>query len=158
MASTCEQVQQQGPPRKAALHEKEDIHSVKVFGHRIPIPPGKSQDLAQSLATTGFQTDSFILTPGIEKRVAELARAISFSTVPNLSLPILLQGPTSAGKTSMVAYLASRVGQKLVRINNHEHTDISEYLGSYSVTKGKEWLTRSVGLLLYACAIIKLVP
>lgn len=122
----------------------------------MPIPSGKSQDLAQNLATTGFQTESFILTPGIEKRAAELARAISFSAVPNLSLPILLQGPTSAGKTSMVAYLASCVGQKLVRINNHEHTDISEYLGSYSVTKGREFLKMSVGFLLYTCVIIKL--
>ena len=37
----------------------------------------------------------------------------------------------SAGKTSIVEYLAARLGHRCVRINNHEHTDIQEYLGSY---------------------------
>ncbi len=44
---------------------------------------------------------------------------------------IVLQGPTSSGKTSLVAYLAAQTGHKLVRINNHEQTDLQEYLGSY---------------------------
>ena len=43
----------------------------------------------------------------------------------------MLQGPTSSGKTSLVEYLATRTGHKFVRINNHEHTDLQEYLGSY---------------------------
>jgi midasin len=38
--------------------------------------------------------------------------------------PVLLQGPTSSGKTSLVAYLAAQTGHKLIRINNHEHTDL----------------------------------
>ncbi|KAH0085237.1 midasin, partial [Aureobasidium melanogenum] len=41
------------------------------------------------------------------------------------------QGPTSAGKTSMIEYLANKSGNKFVRINNHEHTDLQEYLGTY---------------------------
>jgi midasin len=31
----------------------------------------------------------------------------------------------------MIEYLARRSGNKFVRINNHEHTDLQEYLGSY---------------------------
>ncbi len=42
-----------------------------------------------------------------------------------------LQGPTSTGKTSLVAYLAEQTGHRCVRINNHEQTDLQEYLGSY---------------------------
>jgi midasin (ATPase involved in ribosome maturation) len=42
-----------------------------------------------------------------------------------------LQGPTSSGKTSLVEYLAERTGHRFMRINNHEHTDLQEYLGSY---------------------------
>lgn len=42
-----------------------------------------------------------------------------------------LQGPTSSGKTSLVAYLAAQTGHKFVRINNHQHTDLQEYLGSW---------------------------
>ena len=44
---------------------------------------------------------------------------------------IILQGPTSAGKTSTVQYLANITQNKVIRINNHMHTDIQEYLGSY---------------------------
>lgn len=43
----------------------------------------------------------------------------------------VLQGPTSSGKTSLVAFLAAQTGHSLVRINNHEQTDLQEYLGSY---------------------------
>ncbi|CAL5218660.1 g365 [Coccomyxa viridis] len=40
-------------------------------------------------------------------------------------------GPTSTGKTSLVTYLAEQTGHRCVRINNHEQTDLQEYLGSY---------------------------
>ena len=39
------------------------------------------------------------------------------------------QGLTSAGKTSLGSYLAHLTVSKLICINNHEHTDLSEYLG-----------------------------
>lgn len=47
------------------------------------------------------------------------------------SLPVLLQGETSTGKTSLIRALAAKHGRKLVRINNHEHTEASDYFGSY---------------------------
>lgn len=68
----------------------------------------------------------YIRTPSVERNLLNLARAASMRR-----FPILLQGPTSAGKTSMVEYLAKLSGNKFVRINNHEHTDLQEYLGSY---------------------------
>ncbi len=48
--------------------------------------------------------------------------------------PVLLQGPTSAGKTSCIQYLARVLGQECLRINNHEHTDLQEYVGSYTTS------------------------
>lgn len=36
------------------------------------------------------------------------------------------------GKTSLITYLAKASGNLCVRINNHEHTDLQEYIGSYS--------------------------
>ncbi|KIW15707.1 hypothetical protein PV08_05757 [Exophiala spinifera] len=68
----------------------------------------------------------YIRTPSVERNLLNLARAASMRR-----FPILLQGPTSAGKTSMVEYLSKLSGNKFVRINNHEHTDLQEYLGSY---------------------------
>jgi MoxR-like ATPase len=46
--------------------------------------------------------------------------------------PVLIQGETSVGKTSLINWLAKASGNYCVRINNHEHTDIQEYLGCYT--------------------------
>ena len=89
---------------------------VDVQGFHIPLgpfPPPPS-------------SSPFILTPTITLRLSELARAL---LSPH---PILLQGPTSSGKTSLVHHLASLTHHHLVRINNHQHTDVSEYLGTYA--------------------------
>lgn len=69
----------------------------------------------------------YVITPSVEKNLLNLARAAMTQ-----KYPILLQGPTSSGKTSMVEYLAGCTGHNCVRINNHEHTDLQEYLGTYS--------------------------
>lgn len=68
----------------------------------------------------------YVITPFIERNLLNLVRATS-----TRRFPVLLQGPTSSGKTSMVGYLARISGNQCVRINNHEHTDLQEYLGSY---------------------------
>jgi midasin len=70
--------------------------------------------------------DSYILTPSVEKKLIDLARIVVTGR-----FPVLIEGPTSSGKTSSVEYLARRTGHRFIRINNHEHTDIQEYLGSY---------------------------
>jgi midasin len=57
-----------------------------------------------------------------------LSRAVSLDRAP-----VLLQGETSVGKTSLVSYLAQITGHRCLRINNHEHTDLQEYLGQYVV-------------------------
>lgn len=72
------------------------------------------------------QQEHYIKTDFVKRNLNNLIRAISTGRYP-----ILLQGPTSSGKTSMVEYLAKRSGNTFVRINNHEHTDLQEYLGSY---------------------------
>lgn len=47
-------------------------------------------------------------------------------------MPVLLQGDTSTGKTSLIKALAERHKRRLIRINNHEHTEASDYFGSYA--------------------------
>ncbi|KAG8732691.1 AAA ATPase midasin, partial [Ceratobasidium sp. 428] len=70
--------------------------------------------------------DDYILTPSVETKLADLARIVT-----TRRFPVLVEGPTSSGKTSSVEYLANQTGHRFVRINNHEHTDLQEYLGSY---------------------------
>lgn len=71
--------------------------------------------------------EGYILTPTVRKNLRDIARIISLGR-----LPILLQGDTSVGKTSLVTYIAKASGNYCVRINNHEHTDLQEYIGSYA--------------------------
>jgi midasin len=112
-------------------HEGEDF--ITFRHHLVKKGPG-SPDLQPH----------YIRTPSVERNLLNLARAASMGR-----FPILLQGPTSAGKTSMVEYLAKLSGNKFVRINNHEHTDLQEYLGSYvSDTEGK--LVYQEGVLVHA--------
>jgi midasin len=76
---------------------------------------------------TPQQRPQYIITPFVERNLLNLARATSMKR-----FPILLQGPTSSGKTSMVEHLAKVSGHHFIRINNHEHTDLQEYLGLYA--------------------------
>ncbi|CAG0889502.1 unnamed protein product [Darwinula stevensoni] len=68
----------------------------------------------------------YILTKTVRGNLKRLARIVSLG-----HLPVLLQGETSVGKTSLISYLAKITGNVCIRINNHEHTDIQEYIGSY---------------------------
>lgn len=65
------------------------------------------------------------------ENLKDLVRIVSMS-----NHPVLLQGDTSVGKTSLISYLANLTGNKCLRINNHEHTDLQEYIGTYSVDEG----------------------
>uniref|UniRef100_A0ACD5W9Q4 Uncharacterized protein n=1 Tax=Avena sativa TaxID=4498 RepID=A0ACD5W9Q4_AVESA len=69
---------------------------------------------------------SYVLTSSVTGHIVNLARAVYIK-----KYPVLLQGPTSSGKTSLVRYLAAKTGHEFIRINNHEHTDLQEYLGTY---------------------------
>ncbi|XP_061400556.1 midasin [Musca vetustissima] len=73
------------------------------------------------------ECSNYILTDSVKNNLRDLARIISIG-----KLPILLQGPTSAGKTSLIDYVARRSGNHCLRINNHEHTDLQEYIGTYT--------------------------
>ncbi|KAG5519126.1 hypothetical protein PMAC_002214 [Pneumocystis sp. 'macacae'] len=70
--------------------------------------------------------NDYIITQSVEKNMLNLIRATTTG-----KFPILLQGPTSSGKTSMIEYIAKLTGHKFVRINNHEHIDLQEYIGAY---------------------------
>lgn len=90
-------------------------------------------------------SSSFVLTPSVQRNVAMLSRAVMAR-----NYPILLEGPTSAGKTSVIEYLAKRTGHHFVRINNHEHTDIQEYLGTYVSDPDTGRLVFKEGILVQA--------
>ncbi|KAI6016225.1 hypothetical protein EDC04DRAFT_2881627 [Pisolithus marmoratus] len=79
----------------------------------------------------------YIMTPSVEKKLIDLARIVL-----TRRFPVLIEGPTSSGKTS--------AGITSVRINNHEHTDIQEYIGSYVSDPVTGKLVFKDGLLVHA--------
>jgi midasin len=88
---------------------------------------------------------TYVITPSVQRKLSDLARIILTG-----KYPVLIQGPTSAGKTSAVEYLAKQTGHRFVRINNHEHTDIQEYLGTYASDPTTGKLAFREGLLVTA--------
>ena len=110
--------------------------NIRSILHQIPRCPGDTARYVQFRhywMTKGpfptLEQPQYIITPFVEANLLNLVRATS-----TRRYPILLQGPTSSGKTSMIEYLANMSGNKFVRINNHEHTDLQEYLGTYVST------------------------
>ncbi|KAI9498450.1 P-loop containing nucleoside triphosphate hydrolase protein [Zychaea mexicana] len=117
------------------------LRGVKNPAHLISqIPAQPSDDFIQFgyfwLEQGQYQPEDdghYILTQSVETNLYNLARVIM-----SRKFPVLIQGPTSAGKTSMIEFLAKKTGHRFVRINNHEHTDLQEYLGTYvSNSQGK---------------------
>ncbi|KAG8225223.1 hypothetical protein J437_LFUL012698 [Ladona fulva] len=73
--------------------------------------------------------ERYILTPSVRQNLRDIARIVSLS---GGSQPALIQGETSVGKTSLIEYLAAATGNVTLRVNNHEHTDLQEYVGAYT--------------------------
>lgn len=110
------------------------LRNVKLVLSQIPSDPSSNEKKYIQFKHYWMQKgpeepepqEHYIMTPFVEKNMMNLVRASSGGR-----FPVLIQGPTSAGKTSMINYLAKITGHKFVRINNHEHTDLQEYLGTY---------------------------
>ena len=100
------------PGRRPGKGDADDYVLIKPFW--IQTGPLTPVDWSE---TTAPGRSKFILTPSAKVNLRRLARAIAAGP-----WPVLLEGPTSAGKTTMVEYIAARVGHRVVRINNHEHT------------------------------------
>ncbi|KAH9381513.1 hypothetical protein HPB48_005512 [Haemaphysalis longicornis] len=111
------------------------IEAVQLEGYWVPRgPPLEPRE-----------PPGYVLTATVRSNLRDLARAAACGRHP-----VLLQGETSAGKTSLVRWLAARTGHVCVRLNNHEHTDLEEYLGSYGAEPGTGRLVFREGVLVEA--------
>ena len=111
------------------------VKNVPAMMMQIPlVPGGDSPENFERIGPFWLQrgmlppdpASEYILTPSVQAKLIDLARVIV-----TRRFPVLIEGPTSSGKTSAIEYLARRTGHRFVRVNNHEHTDIQEYLGTY---------------------------
>lgn len=124
---------------------RQNILRYLLEGQEPPTRPFESYlPAAKGVSSRDNILNNYVLTKSIKKHLSNLARAVFIK-----KYPVLLQGPTSSGKTSLVQYLAAITGRKFVRINNHEHTDLQEYLGSY-ITDDNGKLVFREGVLVEA--------
>ena len=98
-----------------------------------------------TLSSSFAEPPAYVLTPSVKGNLRSLSRVVAAARYP-----VLIQGPTSAGKTSMVEYLARLTNHRFVRVNNHEHTDLQEYLGSYVTNPVDGKLVFREGILVEA--------
>uniref|UniRef100_A0A7N6BG26 Midasin n=1 Tax=Anabas testudineus TaxID=64144 RepID=A0A7N6BG26_ANATE len=106
--------------------------NIKCLKQPIPAPSGRPCVEVEGYWVSQGEREpaldpSYILTASVKLNLHDLARVVSAGTHP-----VLIQGETSVGKTSLIRWLAAATGNQCVRINNHEHTDIQEYIGCYS--------------------------
>uniref|UniRef100_A0A0G4HWH0 Midasin n=1 Tax=Chromera velia CCMP2878 TaxID=1169474 RepID=A0A0G4HWH0_9ALVE len=147
-------------PSFAAARAKVSIEQVKPSQEIGDVERDESTVLSptQSVSIEGFWIaagpepidvdaahERFVVTPSVMAHLKNLARVLS-----GLRTPILLEGPTSAGKTSLVEFLCRLTGHRFVRVNNHEHTDLQEYLGQYVCDPRTGQLVFEEGVLVQA--------
>ncbi|XP_065904261.1 midasin-like isoform X2 [Dysidea avara] len=101
---------------QAAIPRPKGGHYVQVEGFWLPVGSEAPE-----------RSNQYVLTSSVKSNLKDIARVVTAR-----NHPVLLQGPTSAGKTSLVQWLAKATGHKCLRINNHEHTDLQEYVGMYT--------------------------
>lgn len=123
--------------KKPDAVSKRDKQAYSAF-HHFQLKRGPVED-GEEVA------ERYVLTPSVTDKLTNLARVVSAHRYP-----VLIQGPTSSGKTSIIEYLAAKTGHRFVRINNHEHTDIQEYLGTYASDPVTGKLVFREGLLVQA--------
>lgn len=125
----------------------QNIHAVLSYQIPKPAEEGFLDFEGYWIAMGGKEAEeceNYILTDSVRMNLKDLSRIVSIGR-----LPVLLQGPTSAGKTSLIEYVARRSGNTCLRVNNHEHTDLQEYIGTYT-TDGEGKLVFQEGVLVQA--------
>jgi len=119
----------------AEKHLLSGVKNISSMLSQVPAtPPGGNPEGFEQVGPFWIQHGNlkpepsveYILTPSVQNKLIGLARVVL-----TRRFPVLIEGPTSSGKTSTIEYLARRTGHRFVRLNNHEHTDIQEYLGTY---------------------------
>lgn len=130
--------------RPSAKKMKQRILQYLLSGNKPSHVPFDQYLMIKEDSSSDEFLKNYVLTKSVKKHLRNLSRAVFIKRYP-----VLLQGPTSSGKTSLVQYLAAITGHEFVRINNHEHTDLQEYLGTY-ITDAHGKLIFQEGVLVKA--------
>eukprot|EP00397_Hematodinium_sp_SG-2012_P000002 GEMP01000002.1.p1 GENE.GEMP01000002.1~~GEMP01000002.1.p1 ORF type:complete len:4987 (+),score=1049.94 GEMP01000002.1:46-15006(+) len=79
------------------------------------------------------QVGQQVLTPSRQRMAGVILQAVT------CRLPVLLEGHSAVGKTTMIADLAKMKGKSVERVNNTEDTRIEDYLGAW-IPEGRQFV------------------
>ena len=96
-------------------------NQIQLDGGRFGVPP---YSIAMGPASAPDLSDYHFAAPTTALNLRRVMRALQ------LHKPILLEGSPGVGKTSLIMAIAHVIGQKIVRINLSEQTDMADLLGS----------------------------
>ncbi|HET6343602.1 MAG TPA: AAA family ATPase, partial [Myxococcota bacterium] len=91
---------------------------------RLPLSPNDCVD-KDLRAVPREESAALVMTPTTEANLRLVTAAWA------MGRPVLLEGPTSAGKTSMVRFVAWQTGSPYRRINLSYYTDVEDLIGRY---------------------------
>lgn len=100
------------------LIEKVDAETIKIGQSVLKINPDGGKYVPEGDAV-------MVGVPSTMKALGKMARCAMMDE------PVLLVGPTAAGKTSMVRYLSYLTNNNFRRFNLEHQTDVSEFIGGY---------------------------
>lgn len=100
-------------------------NQIQLDGNRFGVPPYSiAMNSSSSSSSSCDLSDYHFAAPTTASNLRRVMRALQ------LHKPILLEGSPGVGKTSLIMAIAQVIGQKIVRINLSEQTDMADLLGS----------------------------
>jgi MoxR-like ATPase len=120
-------------PRTILLEEAPRPLHLEAIEPERPAAPAEAARAQAPAASAPAEKHSWV--PGPEARLVETPTTVGNLTKlarsVKLNENVLMIGPTGAGKTSLVKYLAHLTRNELRRINLNDMTDVSELVGGY---------------------------
>ncbi|KAK8805704.1 hypothetical protein WA158_002360 [Blastocystis sp. Blastoise] len=102
------------------VHSIENTLNYIIKDHSYTIHPYRSINLMN-------RKNTFISTPESEQRVSHIEQAIQHN------IPLLIEGPTSCGKTYSVEYVSKRSGIRVIRYNFSQTSSPEDLIGEITL-------------------------
>jgi cobaltochelatase CobS len=100
----------------------------KAFGipgaEKVPFPAVKQ----------GHDYEEFV--PAVKKHIFDKSLGDFQAWLHCLNEPLMIQGPTGCGKSSMVSQIAARTNRPLFRLNVHNRTEMYDFVGQMVLENG----------------------
>jgi hypothetical protein len=110
------------------------VSQIKEVPGQVGVKASISQALLSHFDRHSIKSPDFIGDTASAEHILTESRkkhAEAVMSCIECSIPVLLEGPSAVGKTSLISFLSKLQGTKLERVNNTDTTTYQDYLGTY---------------------------